>query len=102
MCGVAGIIPGFSLHGEFDYLLAAGLDSLRILRMAGGEPSRFREQAVAFGRVASGVPADLGLLEQDRLEYHAGLHTMTDVMKDGSWWPRAEIRATPGRFTGRP
>jgi imidazolonepropionase-like amidohydrolase len=88
-CGAAGIIPGFSLHDEFDHLAEAGLGPLTILRMTTTEPARFLGEDGAFGRVVPGLPADLVLLDQDPLLHHSALRRIAGVMRDGSWWSRA-------------
>ncbi|WP_405783610.1 amidohydrolase family protein [Streptomyces sp. NBC_00859] len=101
-CGAAGIIPGFSLHDEFDYLAEAGLDPLTILRMTTTEPARFLGEEGDFGRVAPGMPADLVLLDDDPLEDHTALRRITGVMRDGSWWSRADLDAILDRIAAEP
>ncbi|MFE6365685.1 amidohydrolase family protein [Streptomyces sp. NPDC057806] len=101
-CGAAGIIPGFALHDEFDYLAEARLDPLTIVRMATTEPARFLGEDGTFGRVVAGMPADLVLLERDPLLDHTALHRIAGVMRDGSWWPRAELDAILDCVAARP
>ncbi|MFD7769153.1 amidohydrolase family protein [Streptomyces sp. NPDC059787] len=101
-CGAAGIIPGFGLHDEFDHLAEAGLDPLTILRMATTEPARFLGEEGSFGRVVPGMPADLVLLDQDPLRDHTALHLIAGVMRDGSWWSRADLDAVLERVAAKP
>ncbi|MEU8710004.1 amidohydrolase family protein [Streptomyces sp. NPDC048565] len=101
-CGAAGIIPGFALHDEFDHLAEAGLDPLTILRMSTTEPARFLGEEGAFGRIAPGMPADLVLLDEDPLASHTGLRAIAGVMRDGSWWSRAELDAVLERVATHP
>ncbi|MFJ8868926.1 amidohydrolase family protein [Streptomyces sp. NPDC102473] len=101
-CGAAGIIPGFSLHDEFDHLAEAGLDPLTILRMTTTEPARFLGEQGASGRVVPGMPADLVLLDEDPLEDHTALRKITGVMRDGSWWSRADLDAVLERIAAKP
>ncbi|MFI5761847.1 amidohydrolase family protein [Streptomyces sp. NPDC051563] len=101
-CGAAGIIPGFSLHDEFDHLAEAGLDPLTILRMTTTEPARFLGEEGAFGRIAAGLPADLVLLDEDPLQHHTALRKIAGVMRDGSWWSRAELDAVLDRIAAKP
>ncbi|WP_405748605.1 amidohydrolase family protein [Streptomyces sp. NBC_01020] len=101
-CGAAGVIPGFALHDEFDHLAEAGLDPLTILRTTTTEPARFLGEEGEFGRVVTGMPADLVLLDEDPLEDHTALREIAGVMRDGSWWSRAELDAILERIAGRP
>ncbi|WP_406314445.1 amidohydrolase family protein [Streptosporangium sp. NBC_01639] len=101
-CGAAGIIPGFALHDEFDHLAEAGLDPLTILRMTTTEPARFLGEEGAFGRVIPGMPADLVLLKEDPLEDHTALRKIAGVMRDGSWWSRADLDAVLQRVAAKP
>ncbi|MCX4831626.1 amidohydrolase family protein [Streptomyces sp. NBC_01016] len=101
-CGAAGIIPGFALHDEFDHLTEAGLDPLTILRMTTTEAARFLGEEGEFGQVAAGMPADLVLLDEDPLEDHAALRRIAGVMRDGSWWSRAELDAVLERVAAKP
>ncbi|MFJ3696934.1 amidohydrolase family protein [Streptomyces sp. NPDC090052] len=101
-CGAAGVIPGFALHDEFDYLAEAGLDPLTILRTTTTEPARFLGEEGRFGRVVTGMPADLVLLDEDPLEDHTALREIAGVMRDGSWWSRAELDAILERIAARP
>ncbi|MHA6757872.1 amidohydrolase family protein [Streptacidiphilus sp. PAMC 29251] len=101
-CGAIGVIPGFALHDEFDYLAEAGLDPLAILRMTTTEPARFLGREAAFGRILPGMPADLVLLAEDPLEDHHALHKIAGVMRDGSWWSRADLDAVLERIAANP
>ncbi|WP_237694651.1 amidohydrolase family protein [Streptomyces sp. SID2563] len=55
-CGAAHIIPGFSLHDEFDLLAEAGPAPPAILRMTTTEPARFLGEPEASGRIAPACP----------------------------------------------
>ncbi|MET7507198.1 amidohydrolase family protein [Streptomyces albidoflavus] len=101
-CGAAGIIPGFALHDEFDHLAEAGLDPLTILRMTTTEVARFLGEEGRFGRVATGMPADLVLLEEDPLADHTALRRIAGVLRGGAWWDRAGLDAVLERVAGRP
>ncbi|GAA3309448.1 amidohydrolase family protein [Streptomyces cinereospinus] len=101
-CGAAGIVPGFALHDEFDYLAEAGLDPLTILRMTTTEPARFLGREGESGRVAAGLPADLVLLDEDPVADHAALHKIAGVMREGAWWPRADLDAVLERIAAEP
>ncbi|MFD4779227.1 amidohydrolase family protein, partial [Streptomyces sp. NPDC058427] len=101
-CGAAGIIPGFALHDEFGLLAEAGLDPLTILRMTTTEPARFLGEEGAFGRIAPGMPADLVLLDEDPLQSHTALRAIAGVMREGSWWSRADLDGVLERVAAEP
>uniref|UniRef100_A0AAU3GL59 Amidohydrolase family protein n=1 Tax=Streptomyces sp. NBC_01401 TaxID=2903854 RepID=A0AAU3GL59_9ACTN len=101
-CGAAGIIPGFSLHDEFGHLAEAGIDPLTILRMTTTEPARFLGDEGASGRVLPGMPADLVLLTEDPLVDHTALRRIAGVMREGSWWSRADLDAVLERVAAEP
>ncbi|GAA3289353.1 hypothetical protein GCM10020295_01050 [Streptomyces cinereospinus] len=101
-CGAAGIIPGFALHDEFDYLAEAGLEPLTILRMTTTEPARFLGREGELGRIAAGMPADLVLLDEDPVADHTALHRIAGVMREGAWWTRADLDAILERVAAEP
>nr|WP_239079696.1 amidohydrolase family protein [Streptomyces sp. SID7909] len=101
-CGAAHIIPGFSLHDEFDLLAEAGLAPLTILRMTTTEPARFLGEPEASGRVAPGMPADLVLLDEDPLTDHTALRRIAGVLREGSWWSRADLDTVLERVAAAP
>ncbi|MFE6764795.1 amidohydrolase family protein [Streptomyces sp. NPDC057689] len=101
-CGAAHIIPGFSLHDEFDLLAEAGLGPLTILRMTTTEPARFLGEEGASGRIAPGMPADLVLLDEDPLTDHTALRRIAGVMREGSWWSRADLDTVLERVAAGP
>ncbi|OIJ63457.1 amidohydrolase family protein [Streptomyces mangrovisoli] len=101
-CGAAGIVPGFALHDEFDFLAEAGLDPLTVLRTATTEAARFLGEEGAFGRIAPDLPADLVLLDADPLADHTALHAIAGVLRDGSWWSRTDLEAVLERVAAAP
>lgn len=66
------------------------------------EPARFLGEEGEFGRVVTGMPADLVLLDEDPLEDHTALREIAGVMREGSWWSRAELDAILERIAARP
>ncbi|WP_328323617.1 MULTISPECIES: hypothetical protein [unclassified Streptomyces] len=48
------------------------------------------------------MPADLVLLDEDPLEDHTALREIAGVMREGSWWSRAELDAILERIAARP
>lgn len=96
-CGATGVIPGFALHDEFDYLAEAGVSARQILQMTTTEAARSIGKPKAFGRVTPGQPADLVLLDRDPTLDHTALHTIEGVMRGGHWWGRPELDAILAR-----
>lgn len=66
------------------------------------EPARFLGEEGRFGRIAPGMPADLVLLDEDPLENHTALRAIAGVMRDGSWWSRADLDAVLERIAAEP
>lgn len=62
--GVVGTAHGVSLHGELELLVRAGMSPLEALRSATSVPAR-RFGLKDRGRIASGLQADLLLVEGD-------------------------------------
>ncbi|MEU3513181.1 amidohydrolase family protein [Streptomyces longwoodensis] len=101
-CGAAGIVPGFALHDEFDYLAEAGLDPLTILQMTTTDPARFLGREGELGRIGTAMPADLVLLDEDPVADHTALHRIAGVMREGAWWDRADLDAILERIAAKP
>jgi imidazolonepropionase-like amidohydrolase len=84
-----GLVPGFCLHDELEWMTRAGLSPLQALQTATLNPATFLSRERTQGTVATGKRADLVLLDGD---------------------PSAEIRNTRriaavvvrGRLLGRP
>lgn len=63
--GGAWLVPGFSLHEEFDLLAKAGLSPLKILQMATLNAAAFLGKRSTMGSTESGKVADLVLLDAE-------------------------------------
>ncbi len=90
--GSEGVIPGFSLHEELEYLVEAGLTPWQALRAA------TVNAALALGRadsgiIAPGMRADLLLLEANPLEDIANTRRIAAVVLDGVYLARADLDA---------
>ncbi|WTO73158.1 amidohydrolase family protein [Streptomyces sp. NBC_00209] len=92
----------FSLHDEFDLLAEAGLAPPAILRMTTTEPARFLGEAGSSGRVAPGMPAGLVLLAENPLTDHTALRRIAGVLREGSWWSRADLGTVLERVAAAP
>ena len=91
--GGGWLIPGVSLHQEFDLLAEAGLSPLRILQMTTLNGARFLGREKTMGTVEAGKQADLVLLDADPLGSAANLHRIDAVILDGELLDRAALDA---------
>ena len=87
------LVPGRSLHREFDLLSRAGVPPLRILQMTTIDPARFLGREASMGTVEAGRNADLVLLGGDPTASTANLHRIVGVVRAGRYLPRREIEA---------
>lgn len=87
------IVPGRSLHREFDLLARAGLPSLRILQMTTIDPARFLGREASMGTVEAGRNADLVLLGGDPTASVANLHRVVGVVRSGRYLSQRELEA---------
>ena len=65
--GGGWVIPGVSLHQEFDLLEKAGLTPLRILQMTTWNGAEFLKRESTMGTVDEGKDANLVLLDGNPL-----------------------------------
>ena len=95
--GGGWIVPGRSLHREFDLLARAGLSPLRILQMTTIDPARFLDREASMGTVEAGRAADLVLLDGDPTKDVANLHKIAGVVRAGRYLDRAALDAIQAR-----
>ena len=69
------VIPGVSLHQEFDLLAQAGISPLRVLQMTTLDGAKFLHREATAGSVEEGKDANLVLLDKNPLDLVANLHT---------------------------
>ncbi len=81
--GAGWLVPGFSLHHEFDELAKAELSPLRVLQMATIRGAEFLGQTSSLGRVEAGKNADLVLLDANPIESVQNLHRIRAVVRAG-------------------
>jgi imidazolonepropionase-like amidohydrolase len=86
-------VPGFSLHRELDYLVAAGLTPFEALATGTRNVSRFLETPDEFGTVRAGSRADLILLEANPLADVRNVRRSAGVFLGGRWLPQSRIEA---------
>lgn len=91
------IVPGVSLHQEFDLLGQAGLSPLRVLQMTTIDGARFLHREATMGSVAAGRDADLVLLDANPIARIANLHRVAAVVRAGRYYDRAALDALRAR-----
>jgi hypothetical protein len=62
-----GTLPGYSLHDALKYFVTAGLPSYEAIRAGTADAAKFLRQEHEFGRVATGLRADLLLVDTNPL-----------------------------------
>ncbi|MBT32198.1 MAG: hypothetical protein CMO01_21260 [Thalassobius sp.] len=77
------VVPGYSLHQEFDELEKAGLSPLQVLQMATINGAEFLGKDEDLGTVAVGKMANLVILKENPLESVQNLHSIDAVIING-------------------
>jgi len=93
---VPGMLPGVSLHDDFDELEGSGLTRFQVLSAATRAPGEFVARTKGgdrFGEVAVGYRADLLLTQRNPLDSLATLRAPLGVMVRGTWRDAAALRA---------
>lgn len=84
--GAGWLIPGFSLHKEFDELEKAGVSPLHVLQMATLNGALFLGDTNNIGSLDAGKVADIVLLTANPLESVQHLHKMSAVVRGGYYY----------------
>ena len=87
------LIPGFSLHQEFDLLARAGLTPLKVLQMTTLNGAKFVNREATMGSVAEGKQADLVLLEGNPIESVHNFHAIYAVVRAGHYYSKDTLEA---------
>ena len=98
--GGGWVIPGVSLHQEFDLLEKAGLTPLRILQMTTWNGAEFLKRESTMGTVDEGKDANLILLDSNPLESAQNLHTIHAVLRAGSLYPKQSLEDLKEQVAG--
>jgi imidazolonepropionase-like amidohydrolase len=88
---VPGVVPGSSLHDEFESLSSAGMTNLQILEGTTRLPAQWLGTLADRGTVEVGKRADLVLLDADPLEHISHTRRISAVILGGKLLPRAEL-----------
>ena len=82
---------GFAIHDELRLLVEAGLSPYEAIRAGTSDAAEFLRASNEFGRVASGLRADLILLEADPFANVANVARRAGVMLRGRWLAEPEL-----------
>ncbi len=99
--GGGWVIPGISLHQEFDLLEQAGLTPLRILQMTTLNGAKFLKRESTMGSVEQGKEANLVLLDGNPVESSQNLHRIHAVVRAGSLYPKQALESLKDQVAGR-
>jgi imidazolonepropionase-like amidohydrolase len=88
----AGTLPGFSLHDELAYFVAAGMTPYEAIRAGTSDAAKFLRRENEFGVVATGRRADLLLVEANPLEDVKNVSKRAGVMVNGHWFTEEELK----------
>ncbi len=91
--GSGWVVPGFSLHQEFDELEKAGLSPLRVLQMTTLNPAQFLGRTAEMGTIEAGKQADIVLLQANPLDSVQNLHRIAGVIRAGVYHSGAALQA---------
>lgn len=85
------VIPGFSLHKEFEFLQEVGLTPYEILKTSTITPARYLNVMASEGTISDGKNANLVLLSKNPLEDIKNTKTIDGVMLKGKWFNRKKL-----------
>jgi imidazolonepropionase-like amidohydrolase len=91
LAGCDGLVPGFCLHDELEWMTKAGLSPLQALQTATINPARFLQRERTQGTIEAGKRADLVLLEADPLTDIRNTRRIAAVLVRGRLLSRPEI-----------
>jgi imidazolonepropionase-like amidohydrolase len=84
-------VPGFSAHRELKAMVTAGVSPFQALESGTINAARYFGTASSTGSVASGMRADLILLDANPLENIDNSTKIAGVMINGKWMSRADL-----------
>ena len=90
-CPIFFLTPGLSLHEELSLLVKAGLSPMEALNSATLRPAEYFEMDHELGLIASGMYADLVLLDANPLEEISNTSKVYAVIKEGRLFNREDL-----------
>ena len=91
LAGCDGLVPGFCLHDELEWMTKAGLSPLQALQTATLNPAKLFGRETTQGTIAVGQRADLVLLEADPLTDIRNTRRINAVLVRGRLLSRPEL-----------
>ncbi|MBN2510439.1 MAG: amidohydrolase family protein [Spirochaetales bacterium] len=85
------VVPGFSLHDEFEYMHDAGLTPYEVLKCSTVHAAAMMGEDTVSGSIEVGKKADLVLLEKNPLEDIRNTRTIAGVVRDGRWISKEDL-----------
>lgn len=85
------VVPGFSLHKEFEFLQEVGWTPYQILRSSTIVPARYLDVLASEGTISEGKNANLVLLNKNPLEDIGNTKSIEGVMLKGTWFSRDKL-----------
>ncbi len=99
--GGGWLVPGFSLHLEFDELQKAGLKPLTVLQMTTLNGAEFLGRSSELGSVETGKNADLVILNANPLTDIQNLHTIFAVVRAGRYYSHDQLENLKSKVLAR-
>ena len=87
-CGISYIVPGFSLHDELELLVKAGLSNADALKTATVNPAKYFSVSDSYGQVATGMKANVILLNANPLEDISNTKNIYGIVRNGTYLNR--------------
>jgi imidazolonepropionase-like amidohydrolase len=91
LAGCDGLVPGFCLHDELEWMVRAGLSPIDALRTATINPARFLGREKTSGSIAIGKRADLVLLDADPRSDIGNVRRISAVVVRGRLLSKASL-----------
>ena len=91
LAGCDGIVPGFCLHDELEWMTEARLSPLQAIQTATINPARFLGREKTQGTIETGKRADLLMLEADPLADIRNTRRIAAVLVRGRLLTRPDI-----------
>ncbi|WP_421807534.1 amidohydrolase family protein [Flagellimonas sp.] len=85
------VVPGFSLHEEFQFLQEAGLSPYEILKASTLTPARYLGSMAMEGTITEGKNANLVLLNKNPLEDIKNTKAIEGVLLKGEWLDKNQL-----------
>lgn len=84
-------VPGFSIWREIESLIEVGISTPDILAIATRNAGEYFKKQAQFGKIVTGMRADLLLLNKDPRLDARNTFDQAGVMADGRWYSRSYI-----------